>query len=611
MDSTAITALLLEPNTLHATQICEGLGELPQGTLHVQVLHASSLAEGIDRCGEHVVDVIFTNLTLPDSTGLETILRLTSSTSGIPIIVVTEADNEALALEAVREGAQDYLVKGTIDTEGWLRIMRYAIERKRAEGELAHLASFPEQNPVPIMEVNDGGAITYLNPSARRTFPDLLQQGVKHPMLHDMSAVWSTLQRRPHEAFLREIPYGPRIFEESISTTPTRNLLRMYASDITERKRLEQLKDEFISTVSHELRTPLTIIKGAISNLEDGIVGTLSAPQLQIVKMANRNIARLTRIINDLLDLSRLESGKAKIARGQLALPALITDTLQDFRAEATARGITLTCDSTPQLPEVFADRDLIAQVLTNVLNNALRFAVKKIAIRARPARTGVQLSIIDDGPGIDVDEQGKLFNKFEQLHRAQGGAGYKGTGLGLAICKEIMHHHEGKIWVESSPSHGATFHLLLPAYDVAADCRATLGNAIHSVAEQNTALTLIAVTFTNSARMRHALGEIGHHNMLAAVQEKLGRTLLRKGDHCFLIAPDQLLIVLPNMGTDGIDAMQHRLRSAIDQVCAAHKELPIAPQLRLRTALYPKDALDADHLMEYVLQRDTSTDHT
>ncbi len=231
-----------------------------------------------------------------------------------------------------------------------------------------------------------------------------------------------------------------------------------------ERKKLDQLKDDFVNTVSHEFRTPLSIVKGALENLEDGVGGNLTKKQEKSVDMARRNIERLSRLISDLLDLSRLESGRAKMNLQVVDAKTLLEQVVENFRVPAEENKIKLLAEIPKNLPAICVDLDMLEQVLTNLISNALRFARKQAILRVKEVPSqGVQFSVTDDGPGINPEEQKRLFGKFEQLHRPQGGAGYKGTGLGLVICKRIIDHHGGKIWVESTAGQGATFSFLVP----------------------------------------------------------------------------------------------------------------------------------------------------
>ncbi len=253
--------------------------------------------------------------------------------------------------------------------------------------------------------------------------------------------------------------------------------------NITERKKLEKIKDEFISTVSHELRTPLSIVKEAISSLKDELLGPLNKEQVEVVDIANRNAYRLWRIINDILDLSKLQSGKVSVHPFSVNIAQLIKEATQSFQTIASNKNIQIDIELPEVIPSLICDGNLIERVLGNLLDNAIRFSKSHILIKAALTQQNqqalgkkdkkntpmpsnshfIQISVMDDGPGIDKKDIEHLFEKFHQIHRPVGGAGYKGTGLGLAISKEIIELHQGKIWVESALKKGSKFHFSLP----------------------------------------------------------------------------------------------------------------------------------------------------
>jgi len=253
-------------------------------------------------------------------------------------------------------------------------------------------------------------------------------------------------------------------------------IFNAFIRDISDRKQLELMKDEFLSTVSHELRTPLAIIKGAVSNLKDGILGPLTEKQQKVIETTNRNVSRLTRLINDLLDLSRLESGKVTAKLESLDIVPFLKDLVGSFKALDKSKNITLECETPTDFSSLKADPDMMTQLVSNLLSNAVRYCKSNISVKlfveskmnqkdlAMPMIKYWHLVVSDDGEGISKENLPVLFNKFQQINRPQGGSGYKGTGLGLAICKEIVNLHQGEIWAESELGHGAHFHVLLPA---------------------------------------------------------------------------------------------------------------------------------------------------
>ena len=278
---------------------------------------------------------------------------------------------------------------------------------------------------------------------------------------------------KPGETRLQKIPAAPRektveikVVEIQWKGQPARlasmrdiselQRVEQLKAEIRERRRLDQLKDDLIGTVSHELRTQLTIVKGAIDNLREGIVGELAPKQADNIGLAFRNVNRLARMINNPLDLSRLESGSAKLNKKPTKLQPVIEEVLEGLRFSDN-HSIALEKEFDADLPEVYADAEMIAQVVLNLVDNALRFARSRVVVRAHGKPDGAVIEVVDDGNGIAKDKLPSLFNKFVQINRSAGG-GYKGTGLGLVICKEIMSLHGTHIDVSSVVGAGTSF---------------------------------------------------------------------------------------------------------------------------------------------------------
>jgi len=235
--------------------------------------------------------------------------------------------------------------------------------------------------------------------------------------------------------------------------------------DISERKRLENLKDEFVNTVSHELRTPLAIIKESIEVLLDRTTGEITKDQADILSGAKNNIERLGRIVDNLLDISRIESGRAYLNKNVFNLSALVKDTVFSFEPLAKEKGLEIRV----KIPEgdlnIFADSDRMSQVFINLIGNAIKFTNQGfIEVSVRVGQGTILCSISDTGIGIAAKDIPQLFQKFHQLGR-KSGSGAKGTGLGLSITKEIIQMHGGNISVESQPDKGTTFTFSLPEY--------------------------------------------------------------------------------------------------------------------------------------------------
>lgn len=230
--------------------------------------------------------------------------------------------------------------------------------------------------------------------------------------------------------------------------------------NVTNLKQLDQLKSEFVMTASHELRTPLTGMAMSIDLLIETTQGKLSEDEQALLTTAQEDVQRLRALVNDLLDLSKIESGKIDMAQAATRPDGLVSKAIGLLQIQANKNNVELVAQLSSNLPEVNADANKITWVLTNLIANALRYARSRIDVATQSHGTWVSISVVDDGPGIEPAYQRKIFDKFVQV-KTEKDVG--GTGLGLAICKEIVQAHGGRIWVESTPGYGSTFTFTLP----------------------------------------------------------------------------------------------------------------------------------------------------
>lgn len=234
--------------------------------------------------------------------------------------------------------------------------------------------------------------------------------------------------------------------------------------DITERKQMEQAKKEFISTVSHELRTPLTSIMGSLELVTSGVSGSLPPELAPLVDIAHKNAARLVRLINDILDIDKIESGMMHFDLHSRELMPLITQAIEANQDYASQYGVKLVLGDGLPGAQVKVDSDRLAQVLANLLSNAAKFSPKDAEVTAAVSRHegGFRISVSDCGPGIPAEFKSRIFQKFSQADssdtRQKGG-----TGLGLNITKAIVEHMGGRIGFASRPGAGTTFYVDLP----------------------------------------------------------------------------------------------------------------------------------------------------
>ena len=236
------------------------------------------------------------------------------------------------------------------------------------------------------------------------------------------------------------------------------------ATDITELKKVDNLKNEFVSTVSHELRTPLSITKEGLSLVLDEIAGKLSSKQKDILNMSKENIDRLARIIDDLLDISKMESGKLKLKKSIFNISGLIKETCLRWKSEAESKKQNIDILFFGGRIDISADKDRIIQILDNLISNAIKYTPEKgkISVELKDLDDKIKVSIVDTGIGIEKSDLNNAFNKFQQFGRTAG-AGAKGTGLGLAIVKDLVTMHGGDVHVESEIGKGSMFSFTIP----------------------------------------------------------------------------------------------------------------------------------------------------
>ncbi len=241
----------------------------------------------------------------------------------------------------------------------------------------------------------------------------------------------------------------------------------IFLRDITERKRIDRMKNEFVGTVSHELRTPLTSIRASLELLAGGALGPIAPDMLELVEICHGNCIRLNRLVDDMLDIQKIEAGMMSFKPVLQAVLPLAREARRTMQGMATAAGVTLVLDSGLDAENVMAtfDYDRMTQVLINLLSNAIKLAPagSPVLLQVVDEAGAARLSVCDRGPGIPPAMRERVFQPFVQIDVQQGGAPSGGTGLGLAICKRIVDEHGGTIAIADTPGGGAVFHVRLP----------------------------------------------------------------------------------------------------------------------------------------------------
>jgi signal transduction histidine kinase len=277
-----------------------------------------------------------------------------------------------------------------------------------------------------------------------------------------------------------------------------------------ELKRLDQLKSIFVSSVSHELRTPLTVIKEFISLMIEGHVGTVTEDQKEYLAIANKNILRLTNLIETLLDFSRIESGKGlKLRFEPVRLIGVVEDALMTLSQRLEEKGITFENRIDPEAPMVLGDRNRLVEVFINLIGNGIKFTPHggRITIDSRgltEQRDYIKVVVADTGVGISAEDLPKVFDRFYQGQTTEKGI-VQGTGLGLAITQEIIEGHQGSIVAESKLGSGASFVFTLPLYGVDSVYNLILNKMIEETEKDKVSFTMIRVELWDQRNKKEA----------------------------------------------------------------------------------------------------------
>ena len=317
--------------------------------------------------------------------------------------------------------------------------------------------------------VDQDGTVVYLNDGARSTFGTLASDAVGRPFIevvrdHDLNDLLIAAARR-RERSVRVVAYGQAQRWLQATAVPIEGAGAWAAlalfHDLTEVRRLDSVRRDFISNVSHELRTPLAGIRAAAETLQEGALDDKEAAQ-EFLGHIQRETDRMTQMVQELLELSRIESGAAPLRFTQIDAAQLVQDTLRRFARQAERAQLSLAAE-TPQAPLTFTgDEERLERALGNLVANAIKFtpAGGAVTIAAAAADADIAISVRDTGVGIEPEQQARVFERF---YKADRGRGEGGIGLGLAIVKHIAQAHEGSVSVESRPGRGSTFTIRLP----------------------------------------------------------------------------------------------------------------------------------------------------
>jgi signal transduction histidine kinase/GGDEF domain-containing protein len=381
--------------------------------------------------------------------------------------------------------------------------------------------------------------------------------------------------------------------------------LKDYAAELEranqELKKIDEMKSEFVSVASHELRTPLAAIKNAVQLMLQGKTGEINENQAKFLSMAERNINRLTNILNSLLDLSRIESGKIELKFEELDLRGSIEFILSSLKPQTDGKSIQFKMEIQEELSPVYGDREKLEQILTNLVGNAIKFTPEggEISVSAKPfeEESMVAISVKDSGIGIPEDQLDKIFEKFHQVENSLRRS-TTGTGLGLAITKGLVEAHHGKIWVESEVGKGSTFTFTLPVSkgekrDI--HFRFILDKEFRRAQKNSSPLTLFLIEVMDE---RDGVKDA----LLGPLEEKVRQCLWRNSDITLRREHEKVLAAICEADLRGAQAIQQRIEERVLKHLT--KDFAPPPVIKVGAATYPEEALSEEELFRIAQER-------
>ncbi len=474
--------LVFEDHPAEADLICEVLETCESASFHVKT--ADTLQTGLAMLDQEGTDAILLDLNLPDSIGLDTLDHIRTAFPHIPIVILTNLDDKDLALQGLRKGAQDYLLKNVLEpglTNFLSRALYHAIERNRLKLQLeasqSSFRSLVKKNVDGILVVDGTGRVQFFNPAIKTIFGG-------HEVNIGDEFGFPVASGETTE--LDIVPTGraeKRIVEMRVSETIWNGDPAYLASlrDITERKKAEEelhrakvaaesanlAKSQFLAMMSHEIRTPMNAIIGMAEMIDHLTPPEEHQEAMTIIKESGHALLTL---INDILDLAKIEAGEVNLLNEVFSPTDLMESvhSIMKFPAEAQ-KGLRLLREIGPGLPQaVKSDHRRIRQILINLVGNAIKFTDSgniKMSVRVDPGlgKDALLFSVADTGMGISREKLEVIFDNFVQAdsnvyHR------HGGTGLGLSISKRLVEIMQGRIWAESEPGNGSAFHFSIPA---------------------------------------------------------------------------------------------------------------------------------------------------
>ncbi len=491
------------------------------------------------------------------------------------------------------------------------RLLREIAERKRAEEQFRAAV---ESSPSAVIMTDSAGKMTMVSKQTQRMFgyshKELMGQTVEM-LMPERFRDQHVLKRRQYKKKPETRPMGSRqdlmcrrkdgsefpaeiglsLVHKGKSVSVLVNVM-----DITERKQLEQLREEFIRTASHELRTPMAVIREGISQILESPDGKPSH-QRDILALALKNVDRLVRIVNDMLDISRMEAGRLVLSRQEVDLKGLVRGAAELFQPMARSNGLRLKI-TLPKTPlRLYADQDKVIQVLTNLIGNAFKFTKKgRVEVVLHQQKEQAVISVSDSGPGIAKEDLPRLFGKFQQFGESRRGA-EKGSGLGLSIAKGIVELHGGSIWAQSAPRAGTTLFFTLPRMGPRELFNVHLAEALEEASKSSQKISAAVLDLPEYSKIRMKLGEKKLAEAMVQLEAVLKKGLRHPADVA-IKDTRAFLILLPNTPSAEARSVLARLLADVE-FRASGLSLAVPLRFASRLVTYPDDGQSHERLMD------------
>jgi len=476
-----------------------------------------------------------------------------------------------------------------------------------------------------IVIVDQKGKVRFVNPAALALFAqkkeDLLGQDFEFPLhLGDTSAneVFPLLLGDSVMAEMKVAGIrweGQPAYLASIRDISDRKLAERLQEEILERrhmekklrqaneklKKLDQQKSDVVSVVSHELRSPMAFIREGVSHVSEEIAGPLTADQRQILSVTLGRLDCMGRLIQELLDISKIEAGSLELQREKRDAVALVKFVVSEFRPQAQKKSLVIRERYSQPAIESYIDQDRITQVFTNLLGNALRFTERGfIDVSVTQSEGKVECSVADTGGGIKHEDLPKVFQKFQQFGRARGGT-EKGTGLGLSIVKAIVELHGGEITVESKLNKGTKFTFTLPHCSPKDFFKQYLTSGLRKAAMKESVISIAVFGIKDYELVLEKAGENKFGGLIDRMA-KLIQSNLRRREDVAVKDTRMVLAMLPGTKKQDAISVSKRIGRALKEFITG-KKLSYDVRIWSKVASFPEDGQTEEVLLDRVLQ--------